>query len=320
MKSAIPEAHAGENAVSTRRDDGIANDPVHVDRAAHQTDRQQVKCDGEAGAADAPAFKPPDPCAALQGFLALDLFARLFIWGSSIALVMISANALGWWPEVSPFGTGAKAAWDWAAAIVKWVLLFNLIYVAELVLLRLPIPTPAPGVYSTVKPPSIRTFAGRQLLYSCLIALLTKARYEAPFPAFLVFHISNTIPMRWLMGRVFGPKSRSCYVTDPLILDPHLVEIGRNVVIGSGSNIAGHCQLPDMVVIRKTIIEDDVVIGANTTIFGGVHIRRGAMIAAGSVIPPFTVVGECEHWSGVPAVKLRDLPPPQHLARKTPGA
>lgn len=250
----------------------------------------------------------PDPCRSLQAFLLLDLVARVVIWGSSIAFATMTMTALSWWPPFSFVGSGPAAAWEWGGALVKWVLLFNLIYVVELVLLRLPIPQPKQGIYSTTKPPDIRTKNGRQLIWSCLIAILTKARYEAPFPGFLVFHMANLPPMRWFMGRVFGPKSRSCYVTDPLILDPHLVEIGRNVVLGSGCNIAGHCQMPDMVVVRKTVIEDDVLIGANSTLFGGVHVHRGAIITAGSVVAPFTTIGPGEYWGGVPAVKLGIVP------------
>lgn len=257
-------------------------------------------------------LKPPDPCAALQGFLVLDAFIRLFIWSSSMALAVMLANRLGLWPTQSPAGSGAAVAWAWGVAAAKWALLTNVFYVLELILLRLPIPTPREGVYSTASPPSIWTASGRQLLYSCLIAVLTKARYEAPFPAFLVFQISNIWPIRPFYGRVFGPRSRSCYVTDPVILDPHLVEIGRNVVLGLGCNIAGHCQMPDMVLIRRTVIEDDVVVGANSTIFGGAHIRRGAMVGAGSVVAPFTVIEEFEYWSGVPAVKVGERPRPAY--------
>lgn len=53
-----------------------------------------------------------------------------------------------------------------------------------------------------------------------------------------------------------------------------------------------------------TIIEDDVWIGHNVTIVGGLTIGKGAIIAAGSVvtkdIPP------CEIWGGVPAKKIKD--------------
>lgn len=255
-----------------------------------------------------------DPCRALQGFLFLDMMVRVFIWASSLGLACAIFTALNCWPETALIGADFATAWTWIGRLTWWVVLYNLVYVVHLFILRLCIPTPRPGVYSTVSKMDLRKSSSRQLLYSCFIALLTKARYKAPFPAFLVFHIANLPPMRWLMGPVFGPKSRSCYVTDPTILDPSFVEIGRNVVVGSGTDIAGHCQLPDLVSLKKTKIEDDVVIGANCTIFGGVHIKQGAMIAAGSVVAPYTVVGPSEYWSGVPAVKIRDLPKPGHIA------
>ncbi|HKQ49965.1 MAG TPA: DapH/DapD/GlmU-related protein [Phycisphaerae bacterium] len=258
--------------------------------------------------------KPVDPCRALQGFLFLDLTARLLIWTTSFVVTSIVFASRDWWPRSSLLTADLTTALAWGGCVVIWLVLFNFAYVALLVVLRLPIPTPQPGLYPTLKTPNFLQSKDRQILYSCLIALLTKARYEAPFPAFLIFHISNLPPMRWLMGRYFGPRSRSCYVTDPVILDPSYVEIGRNVVIGSGANIAGHCQLPDMILLRKTVIEDDVTIGANSTIFGGVTIRRGAMLGAGSVVSPYTTIGPGEYWSGVPAVKIRDLPPPQYLA------
>lgn len=256
---------------------------------------------------------PPDPRFALQGFLLMDSIVRLTIWSASLVLATLVMNAMSAWPNAGLLGQRVSVTVAWGIAAAKWVGLFNLAYVMQLAIWRSLIPTPKPGIYSTVRPPDIRKRSDRQLIYASFVATLTKARYEAPFPGFLVFQIANTVPMCWIMGRVFGPKTKSCYITDPVILDPYLVEIGRNVVIGSGANIAGHCQLPDMVALRKTIIEDDVVIGANSTIFGGVQLKRGCMIGAGSVVPPFTVVGPSEYWSGVPAVKIRDLPPPQHL-------
>ena len=53
-----------------------------------------------------------------------------------------------------------------------------------------------------------------------------------------------------------------------------------------------------------TIIEDDVWIGHNSTIVGGLTIGKGSIIAAGAVvtqnIPP------CEIWGGVPAKKIKN--------------
>ena len=46
---------------------------------------------------------------------------------------------------------------------------------------------------------------------------------------------------------------------------------------------------------RAVIIEDDVWIGARVTILPGVHIGKGSVLGAGSVItadvPPYAVVG-----------------------------
>ena len=55
---------------------------------------------------------------------------------------------------------------------------------------------------------------------------------------------------------------------------------------------------------RQIVIEDDVWIGANAVIIGGVTVGTGAIVGAGAVVtkdvPPFSVVG------GTPARVIRD--------------
>jgi hypothetical protein len=250
-------------------------------------------------------LKPHDHRPGLQAFLFLDGLIRLFIWFSSIALTTALFTACDAWPAETMIGADLSAAWHWGQKLTHLVLLFNLFYVAHLIVLRLLIPTPREGRYETGPDQKL----DRQLIYSALIATLTKARYAAPFPGFLVFHIANLPPMRWLMNPIFGPKSCSCYVTDPCIVDPHLVTIGRNVVIGLGATIGAHYQERDALVIKRTTIEDDVVIGALSAM-SGVHVKRGAVIAAGAIVLPGSVVGENEYWSGNPARRRRRLPQP----------
>lgn len=236
----------------------------------------------------------------LRGFLILDAAVRLFIWAASIAATTALITRLGWWPAHGLTGANLPEAGAWALAITKWVIVYNVIYVALLVLLRLPIPTPKEGRYELIpgRMPDV------QLIWSCLIATLTKARFDAPFPAFLVFHAANLPPMSWMMSAVFGPRSKSCYVTDPRIIDPYMISIGRNVVIGLNAIIAAHYQEKDAVVIKRTVIEDDVIIGASVML-SGVHIKRGATIGAGAVVLPGSVVGENEYWAGNPARRRR---------------
>ena len=236
----------------------------------------------------------------LQAYLVLDLVVRITIWGTAVGLTSAVFTAVDGWPAGSLIGADWGCAAAWAIRLCHWVILFNLIYVCELVVLRLLIPTPKEGRYSTADVGKL----DRQLVWCCLIGILTKARYEAPFPGFFVFHVSNLPPMCWLMGPIFGPKSRSCYFTEPRVLDPSLVEIGRNVVIGFGSSISGHVQLRDAVVIKRTTIEDNVVIGGHSVIFGGVHLKAGSMIGAGAIVLPGTVVESNEFWAGIPARKV----------------
>ncbi len=235
-----------------------------------------------------------------QALLLLDIVVRLKIWSLAIALTTVAFTALGAWPEGNPIGGEWRVAAAWAGRAARWVLLFNVIYVAELVILRLLIPTPKEGRYTSGPGAKFN----RQLIWSSLVGILVKARYYAPFPGFLVFHIANLPPMVWLMGPIFGPKSRSCYFTDPIIVDPSFVEIGRNVVLGFGSAIGAHTVTHDTLEIRRTIIEDDVIVGGNASVFGGVHLKSGCMIGAGSILRPNTVVGPNEFWAGIPARKI----------------
>lgn len=57
--------------------------------------------------------------------------------------------------------------------------------------------------------------------------------------------------------------------------------IGKNVHIGAGAVVAGVLEPPSK---TPVIIEDDVMIGANAVILEGVRIKKGAVVAAGSVV------------------------------------
>jgi acetyltransferase-like isoleucine patch superfamily enzyme len=94
---------------------------------------------------------------------------------------------------------------------------------------------------------------------------------------------------------------------------PADVEMGRCVLIGPEFLIVGldhRFDQPGIPTIfsgrppnARTIVEDDVWIGARVTIMRGIRVGRGSIVAAGAVVtravPPFTVVG------GVPARVIR---------------
>ena len=85
------------------------------------------------------------------------------------------------------------------------------------------------------------------------------------------------------------------------------VRIGHRASIISSDHKIASRDVPfteSGLIAGRVIIEDDVYIGANSTILKGVRLGRGSDVAAGAVVTkdvePFTIV------AGVPARKIRD--------------
>ena len=111
-----------------------------------------------------------------------------------------------------------------------------------------------------------------------------------------------------------------------LFSTPFGIKIGNFVMIGPHCIFTtvehGYSDWKTPMIFQKTkykeiAIEDDVWIGANVTVVGGVTIGRGAVIAAGSVVtkdvPAYAIVG------GVPAkvIKYRFNEATREKARKS---
>ena len=90
------------------------------------------------------------------------------------------------------------------------------------------------------------------------------------------------------------------------------IEIGNDVLMGPGVTILSedHAYLDERrtiksqgVVEKRTVIDDDVWLGAGSIVLGGSHICKGAVVAAGAVVrgtvEPNSVV------AGVPAVVVK---------------
>lgn len=67
-------------------------------------------------------------------------------------------------------------------------------------------------------------------------------------------------------------------------LHPEWITIGRNCIVGYHTTILTHEYLIDEYRYGPVVIEDEVMIGANSTILAGVTIGRRAVIGAGSVV------------------------------------
>ena len=67
------------------------------------------------------------------------------------------------------------------------------------------------------------------------------------------------------------------------------IKIGKNVSIGHGA------------IVHSAIIEDDCIIGINSTILDGSHIGKGSIVAANAIVPPDTKIPPNSLVAGVPA-------------------
>ena len=79
-------------------------------------------------------------------------------------------------------------------------------------------------------------------------------------------------------------------------------KIGKRVHVGAGAIIAGVLEPPSM---SPCVIEDDVMIGANSVILEGVKIGSGSVVAAGSVVT--TDVPEGVVVAGSPAKIIKNV-------------
>ena len=98
-----------------------------------------------------------------------------------------------------------------------------------------------------------------------------------------------------------GLYPNCCIIKSPLIM-PHGmigIVIGRNAVIGSNVTVNQHVTIAEADKNKKTIIEDDVMLGAGAVILNNVHIGKGARIGANAVVTKDVPMGATA--IGVPA-------------------
>ena len=99
-----------------------------------------------------------------------------------------------------------------------------------------------------------------------------------------------------------------CNISTDVIFGNNILMAGRVSFVGKNDHIYN---IPGQFIWKSgsgengtTIIEDDVWIGHNVTIIGGLIIGKGSIIAAGSVLNKN--VPSCEIWGGVPARKIKN--------------
>ncbi len=132
------------------------------------------------------------------------------------------------------------------------------------------------------------------LFYLLLFYSLTRSKV-IPVPLMRQIYL-------WL-GATFG-ENTFCSGT---ILDPPLIVVGNNTLLGQDCVIYSHAIEGRNLSHALINIGDNVTVGANSVIMSGVIIEDDAIVAAGAVVTKGTKIGKREVWGGVPAKKIKTL-------------
>jgi acetyltransferase-like isoleucine patch superfamily enzyme len=109
----------------------------------------------------------------------------------------------------------------------------------------------------------------------------------------------------WAFGAKVHPSAVVAY--EVLLADPYFLEIKANAKIGDRSKIIGHISDTEKFTFKKVIIEENVIIGANSGIMPGVTVGRNSIIGADSVVTSNKVIPPDELWMGRPAKRVKSL-------------
>ena len=112
------------------------------------------------------------------------------------------------------------------------------------------------------------------------------------------------LPIMRMVYLFLGAKLGENTYSAGVILDPPLVNIGSNTILGFDSVICPHAVEGNKVYFAPIKIGNQVTIGMRSIIMAGSIIEDHAIIAAGSIVKKGSHIRSGEIWAGVPAKKL----------------
>ncbi len=116
------------------------------------------------------------------------------------------------------------------------------------------------------------------------------------------------VPIMRALYQLMGAKLGDNTYSGGTILDPPLVRIGSNTIIGHDAVLFSHAMEGSHLALASIEIGDRVTIGAKAVIMPGVKIGDGAIVAVNAVVLKGTEIGPGERWAGIPAKRLGSSP------------
>jgi len=122
------------------------------------------------------------------------------------------------------------------------------------------------------------------------------------------FWLSHRFPFPFLNNicfKVFGVKTKFSNSLFEGWVDTEFIEFGKNVVIGQGTVVQSSMIIGNLLIIKKTVIEDDVRIGSHAIVMPGTHIKKRSVLASNSTTTVNQKLDEGYIYVGVPAKVLK---------------
>lgn len=105
--------------------------------------------------------------------------------------------------------------------------------------------------------------------------------------------------------KMFGVKTKFSNSLFEGWVDTEFIEFGKNIVVGQGSIIQSAVIVGNLFILRKTIIEDNVRIGAHSVVMPGAHIGKNCILAGASAAMVGQKLEEGWIYIGAPAKKYK---------------
>ena len=111
--------------------------------------------------------------------------------------------------------------------------------------------------------------------------------------------------MNNICSKMFGVKTTYSNSLFEGWVDTEFIEFGKNIVVGQGAIVQSAIIVGNLFIIRKTVIEDNVVIGSQSVVMPGTYMKTNSILGGHSM----TIVGQKieENWIylGAPAKKFK---------------
>lgn len=124
------------------------------------------------------------------------------------------------------------------------------------------------------------------------------------YPVYKLLNIFVIPPIKSFYLNLIGAKiGKNVFLAGEEWLDPCLIEIGDNTMIGGRAMILGHIGEEDLV-LRRTKIGKNCLIGGETFIMPGVVIEDNVVLGAKSFVPKNSILKKGKTYVGIPAKEI----------------